>query len=693
LALIVARGKLEEAIVELQAGRLANAEHLCREVLDLESSNAEALHLLGIVANRQGRHEAAIELIEKAAARQPTNAVFLSNLGNAVSDAGRIEQAAECYRRALALEPAFADAHGNLGNALMKLNQPAPAEQCFRQALQLRPGDAELYRRLGRALVAQQRLEAAEPNLRRALALDPAHWQAAVNLANLLKDLGQLQESAAVARRVLERKPDFAEAHLSLANALMYLGRLEEAERHCRRALELNASLPEGHFLLGNLFTFLARIAEAVQSYRQALSLRPSYAAAHSNLIFALDMLDGASAREQQAERAHWYKQHAKQYAPRKQRHANSPDPERRLRLGYVSADFYRHSACYMFGPVIRRHDPAAFEVFCYSGVRRGDEVTAQLKESAQGWRDCASVSDDELAEQIQRDEIDILIDLSGHSAGNRLTVFARKPAPLQVTAWGHATGTGISGIDYLLADRILIPKKDRQYYAEEVLDLSCCGCYEPPSYLPDVSQLPAIAARQVTFGCINRLEKISPRAIELWGRLLAAIPEAQLLIKARALEDQALKQRLLAALASAGVAAGRVRLRGGSPHAEHLRTYDEIDIALDPFPQNGGVSTVEALWMGVPVVTLLGATVPSRVSAAYLTAAGMSDWIARDESQYVAIARDAADKPRSLGRLRAALRGKVRKAVMSRPEAYTREVEETYRAMWRKWCRRVRRA
>jgi predicted O-linked N-acetylglucosamine transferase (SPINDLY family) len=684
-------GALREAIAELQAGRLPSAERLCRELLERESGNAEAMHLLGIVMNRLGRHEEAVALIREATLRQPSNATFVNNLGNALCDAGRADQSVECYRRALALDPAFVDAYGNLGNTLLRVGSGAEAERCFRQALQRNPRDAEMHRRLGRALVAQHRLEEAERAYRHALALDPNHWLAHVNLANVSWELGKMHESAARARRALELKSDSAEASLSLANAVMYLGRLAEAEDHCRRALGLDASLPEGHFLLGNLLTFLGRVVEAIESYRQAIALRPSYAAAHSNLIFALDMLEGATVREQQAERARWYAQHAKRHARGKHRHANSPDPDRRLRVGYVSADFYRHSAFYFFGPVVRRHDPGSVEVFCYSVGRREDDATALLKRSVENWRHCASMSDEELAEQIRRDGIDILVDLSGHSAGNRLMVFARKPAPVQVTAWGHITGTGIPDVDYLLADRFLIPQKDRQHYAEEVVDLSCAGCYEAPAYLPKVSQLPAGATRRITFGCINRLEKISPRAIDLWGRLLAKVPKAQLLIKAQALGDEGPKKRLLGELRAAGIEPHRVILRGGSPHAEHLRTYHEVDIALDPFPQNGGISTLEALCMGVPVVTLLGATLPGRLSASYLAAVRMGDWVARDESEYVAIARKAAGNLRALALLRSSLREKVQNAAASRPEAYTLEVEKAYRAMWRKWCRRQR--
>lgn len=655
---------LDSAVAALQAGRLADAERLCRIALERDPQSPDGLHLLGVISNRFGRREEAVALIERAVALQPVNPLFLNNLGNALSDVGQIEKALQCYGRAIDLLPGFVEARSNLVNALLKR---------------------------GSALIGEQRLEDAEKSFRQALALDATNVRACVNLADILRDLGRLKQSEAAARRAIELKPDMAEAHLSLANALMYSGRLAEAERHCRRALALNGSLPQGHFVLGNLFTFLGRVAEGVKSYRQALSLRPSYSVAHSNLIFALDMLEGVTVQEQQAERARWYKQHAAQHV-RPLPYRNGREPERRLRIGYVSADFCRHSAYYIFAPVIRRHDPGSFEVFCYSGVRAGDDATESLKKSVHRWRNCAAISDDALAQQIRDDSIDILVDLSGHSVGNRLMVFARKPAPVQVTAWGHATGTGIPQIDYLLADPVLIPKSDRRYYAERVVDLSCWACYEPPEYFPDGPTQERPRCVGLTFGCMNRIEKLSPRTIDLWGRILAAVPGARLLIKGQALDDGGLKANLIGRFTAIGIEPTRLILRGSSPHVEHLGVYAEIDVALDPFPQNGGVSTAEALWMGVPVVALAGSTVPSRVSAAYLAAAGMKDWIGRDEENYVAIAVTAARDARSLGRMRKSLRRELRKTVLGRPEVYAREVEKAYRLMWQRWCRRAAR-
>jgi predicted O-linked N-acetylglucosamine transferase (SPINDLY family) len=291
------------------------------------------------------------------------------------------------------------------------------------------------------------------------------------------------------------------------------------------------------------------------------------------------------------------------------------------------------------------------------------------------------------VAAQIREDRIDILVDLSGHTGGNRLLVFARKPAPVQITAWGHATGTGLATMDYLFADPVALPAAIRPLFAEQIYDLPCILTYEVPLDLPPLAPPPAQAGQPFTFGSFNRLEKLSDATLELWARLLRAVPRARIMIKNLNLDEASMQTRLRARFEARGIAGERLVMLGRSLPREHLAAYSRVDIALDPFPQNGGVSTVDALAMGVPVVTLPGTTIPSRVTASVLTAMGMPEWIARDEDEYVAIAARWARNVAGLARLRRKVRNRLFRSPVGDHQRYTRAVEQAYRQIWKRWC------
>jgi predicted O-linked N-acetylglucosamine transferase (SPINDLY family) len=356
--------------------------------------------------------------------------------------------------------------------------------------------------------------------------------------------------------------------------------------------------------------------------------------------------------------------------------------------VGYVSADFRDHSAALVFGPVLRNHDKAAVEVFCYSCTSLRDSITDGLQRVADKWVDAWRMTDDQLAEQIISDRIDILVDLSGFTGGHRLRVFARKPAPIQVTAWGHATGDGMPEIDYLFSDPVSTPAEVRHLFAEKVYDLPCLLTIDaPPASVKPALQPPCLTNGYVTFGVFNRLEKISADSMRVWSQILEAVPQSRLMIKTGALSDAKLRQLLVERFAAHGVAPERIQCLGSTTRSEHLATYDRVDICLDPFPQNGGVSTFETLQLGVPVVAKLGNSNASRAAGAILCSVGLHEWVTDSETRYADLAVKFASQPDYLSALRSELAARVLASPSGNTKNYTRAAEAAYRAIWQQYC------
>ncbi|MCR4303175.1 MAG: hypothetical protein NUV63_02960, partial [Gallionella sp.] len=410
---------------------------------------------------------------------------------------------------------------------------------------------------------------------------------------------------------------------------------------------------------------------------------------AHSNLIFAMDLMFDKDTAALQEERKRFDAAHA---APlyQRQTHSNIPDPDRRLRVGYVSADFREHSAIKVFGGMLTKYDRAQFDIFAYANSkRREDRFTDLFKRSVTAWRNISRMTDDAVEKMILEDRIDILVDLSGHSEGNRLLVFARKPAPIQITAWGYATSTGMRAMDVFFADPVVVPPEDKQYFTEEIRYLPCVvGAFfnEP---LPDVNELPALSDGIITFGSFNRLVKVSDMSFRAWAEVLLAIPQSRLLLKTAELDDASNRERVIGHFTKAGVAADRVIMQGKTSWHQHMQAYNQIDFALDPFPHGGGVTALEGLMMGVPAIVLRWPTVTGSTSAAIMTALGLTGWIAESREEYVALAVQKVGDLQSLAALRQQLRGIFTSSVMGDQVAYARAVEQEYRKLWQEWCAR----
>jgi len=670
-----------------EAGNLKEAETCYRKALEQRPEMAVCHYNLGNVLLEGGRADEAAASYERALAREPEYTEARLNLGAALRDLGRLEEAASCYERALAESSANAQACVNYGAVLRDLAKPAEAESWYRRALDLDPDAPLAHFNMGNALRDQGRLDEAVSSYRRAVSLEPGTPSFLINLGNALRDSGNAAESVAVYRQALELEPHNPEVLINLGNAWKELGNSEEAIRIYTQALLARPDMAEAHYNLGTVFQDQCRITDAMACYRQALELKPDHVVAHSNLLMNIQYDTSITPEDLLRESGAWESAHLAgvRVMPLP---ADRPDPERPLRVGYVSGDLRRHPVGYFLDGVLASHDRKRFRIHCYANQSFGDDLTDKLRSNSDAWQTVFGMPDDHLADLIRKDGIDILVDLAGHTARNRLLVFGRKPAPVQVTWAGYVGTTGLSAMDYLVSDDRETPAGTDHWYVESVVRLpDCYVCYTPPDYAPPVAPLPALRNGFVTFGCFNNLAKINPEVISLWTELLACIPDARLLMVTKALGDPCIERRYREAFEAGGVG-GRVDFSGMVPHRELLGRYGDVDVALDPFPYSGGLTTLESLWMGVPVITLGGERFASRHSLSHLTAAGLPELIAGDRGGYVARAVSLASDLSRLEKMRSSLRGRLAGSPLCDAPRFTRNLEHAYRSMWLRWCR-----
>jgi predicted O-linked N-acetylglucosamine transferase (SPINDLY family) len=604
-------------------------------------------------------------------------------------EAGQLAEAEALYTRILAVAPDHAGCLHRLGGLALETGRHDLAIALIGRAMAIDDREPVYPNTLGNVLYAQGRLDEAAAQYRRALALKPDYAGALYNLGNVLQAQGRAAAALAAFEQVLALKPDHAETLNNLAAVLLDLGRPDEAVARAGQALALQPGLAEALNTQGRGLQELGRLDEAVARYRQAIRLRPDYAEAHSNLLMTLNYLPDLPAAGLAGEHAR-FGDRFQRGLPARPLPANLREPERRLRVGYVSGDFRDHVVGHFVEPLFAAHDRSRIAVHGYSETLRPDAVTRRLRGLAEGWRDTAGLDPETLAGQIRADGIDILVDLAGHSAFNRLPVFARRPAPVQVTWLGYPATTGLSAIDYRLVDAVTDPPGAADRLASETLVRLGPGflCYRPPP-APEPGPPPLDRNGFVTFGSFNNLNKVNDRVIALWAALLHREATARLLLKSRQLACGSVREALRRAFAGHGIGDGRLELLGWTPAASgHLETYRRIDLALDPFPYNGTTTTCEALWMGVPVVTLAGDRHAARVGASLLGQLGLDGLVAGDAAGYVAIAASLAGDPERLAGLRATLRDRMRAAPLCDAPGFARRIEAAYREMWRRWCR-----
>ncbi len=562
----------------------------------------------------------------------------------------------------------------------------AKAVELYRNALKLHPDDAQCLFFLGIALFQLRRSAEAVELVRRAIALDPTVAEYHCDLSRFLFALNDFEGAIAASRKAIELRPDFPEALFNLGNALCRSGQLEEGIDPYRRAIALQSDGSDAVNNLGMALLTLGKIDEAIACFDRILASNPTDAAAQSNRIYAAHFSPSWTAKEIRGELVQWNDRHAQPLAAAIAPHTNDRHLDRPLRVGYVSADFREHVVGWNMLPLIQEHDPGRFQIYCYSSVRNPDAVTRQLQSYASAWRDIADTSDERAAQIIREDRIDVLIDLSVHTGGNRLLIFARKPSPIQITYLGYPGSTGLATMDYRFSDPFLDSDEEQADHTEHTIRLPrTYWCYRPGDATPPVAPPPVLSAGRITFGCLNQFQKVSAPTLDWWQQILQAVPGSHLLLHAPPGKHRA---ELIQRFERNGIAAHRIEFVERLPWSQYIQTFGRMDIALDPFPYSGGITTCDALWMGVPVITLRGKTAVGRSGTSILHNLDMDQCIAHFPEQYVSAAETLAGDLPLLTDTRVRLRRRMLDSVLMDAFQFARDIEAAFTEMWGRWIR-----
>jgi protein O-GlcNAc transferase len=678
--------ELEHAREHRKAGRPAEAYALCEQVLAQDPEHAEALFLLGLLDLEAARPERAVERLEHAVRLAPQSALYLTNLGLARAKLGQLVESAEALAHAVRLAPELTAALRNLGLVLCDLGDFVGGLEWLERASAREPKSAAARCLVAKALVRAGRVGEAMAHFERALSLSAQQAELCLDFLPRLAQGGYLAQAAEVAGRAVRLSPTLARAHVALGRAEAARSKDTEAVESFRRAIALEGrlALTLGAELALALLK-LGRLEDSVAAHEHALGLDPTLASTEGNLVFLAAYRPAFDAQQILATARTWGERHAPPRADRQASPARDRSPERRLRLGYVSPDFRDHVQRFFVLPVFREHDHSAFELVGYSSVKRPDEWTARMRDEADTWHDVSRLDDGALAEKIRRDQIDVLIDLTMHMPGSRLKAFAERPAPVQISWLAYPGTTGTASIDHRITDPLLDPPGLPLPYSERSLWLPrSFWCYDPLDEEPAVKELPALTAGHITFGCLNNFIKVNRGTLELWARVLTSVPHSRLLLLA---PPGWARSHATEVLRAGGVAPSRVDFVDRQSRHDYLATHHRIDVALDCSPYNGHTTSLDAFWMGVPVVTAIGSTVVGRAGLSMASNLDLHGLVAKNEDEYVKIASELTGSLPLLNALRLGMRRRMRDSPLMDASGFTRDLEGAYRAAWREFC------
>ena len=670
-----------------RTNKISEALYAVKKSVQLNPNDIESYKNLSFILQKLGRLNEAEENYKKILVLKPDSIEVYNYLGVLQHEQGKFIEAEASYRKMIALKPDLAEVYNNLGNTLNEQGKFIEAEASFRKAIALKPEYFEVYYNMGIMLNVQHKFNEAEESYKKALAIKPDYVEAYNNLGNTLNEQGKFIEAEASFRKAIALKPDHVQAYNNLGITLDEQGKFIEAEASFRKAIALKPDYTEAYSNLGKILHELGKLEEAIENYDKAIKSKVDYFKAYSNKNFCLNYSSSYSP-------LYVYKQHLKfekQFGGFK---AKSPlsvkikkKSNERLRIGYVSGDFRVHSVAYFFKPLLQNHNSHVVETFCYYNNNFIDKITNSIMTTCDHWRSIFGITDSEIFKIIRKDKIDILVDLSGHTGKNNLLVFAQKPAPIQVTWLGYPNTTGLSSIDYRFTDIIADPIGEADdLHSEKLLRLpNGFLCFQGNEKVLSKSNLPQTHYDYITFGSFNNLSKITSEVIDVWSKILNLIPKSHLILKCRKLKHN--KDYYYELFKNKGIDKDRIQLYEHLPSTgDHLELYNSIDIGLDPFPYNGVTTTCEALWMGVPVITLLGDRHVGRVGASILTNVGLKDFIARDIDSYINLAVKMSANTKKLKEIRMTLRRQMQELPLCDARSFADNVETAYKDMWRNY-------
>ena len=679
---------LELAVQHQMAGEFKKAEIVFQQILQEDPDQPQVLHFLGVIAHQEGNNEKAVDLISAALSNEPGYVEAHFNLANSLKKLRRFDEAIESYKTVLKFKPDYLEALNNLGNTLNDIGNPEEAVSYYEKAIRIKSDKPELHNNLGNTYKRIGKLNRAISSFETAINIKSDYSEAYNNLGVTADEIGRPEEALLHFKMALTIEPNSFRAYNNQGNALRKLRRIDAAIKSFEKALYLNPEMIEGHNNLGIAKKDIGELSQSLECFQRALEIDPHNMEAQSNFLMNLNY--GSMDQKTLFEKHYLWGIDAQ----------NSNDlklikdftnllSEKKLHIGFISGDFRAHSVSYFLSPFFSNYDSGKLKVHCYSNSNISDETTKKFRKLVHQWNDIAGWSDQKVINKIKDDRISILVDLSGHTSGNRLTVFSKKPAPLQVTWIGYPNTTGLTSIDYRLSDLIADPPGvDDEFYTEKLIRLpNGFLCYMPPEDTPELAPPPFNTNKIITFGCFNNLAKINLDVLNLWKRILEALPESRLLLKSPVTNSGSIRKRFTDFFKDT-VEPKRVRFESWKTSVRsHLKDYNNVDIALDTFPYNGTTTTCEALWMGVPVITLSGERHASRIGASLLTRIGLSNLVAINSDDYHDITLQLAKDRVGLRILRAGMRNRMRESPLCDAISFSKDIEAAYQNMWREWC------